>query len=90
VRDLCEAGGGKPAVLRRLLDALQRVGAATSNAGRRRALVEEALAAFVAMKAEERRRSTYKERLDSLRHKTKAVRLRSDTRDILRKDRDSR
>jgi len=42
VRDLCEAGGGKPAVLRRLLDALQRVGAATSNAGRRRALVEEA------------------------------------------------
>ena len=61
-----------------------------SKARSKRALVEEALAAFVAMKAEERRRSTYKERLDSLRHKTKAVRLRSDTRDILRKDRDSR
>lgn len=61
-----------------------------SKARSKRALVEEALAAFVAMKAEERRRSTYKERLESLRHKTKAVRLRSDTRDILRMDRDSR
>jgi Arc/MetJ family transcription regulator len=61
-----------------------------SKARTKRALVEEALAAFVAMKAEERRRSTYKERLDSLRHRTKAVRLQSDTRDILRKDRDSR
>jgi Arc/MetJ family transcription regulator len=61
-----------------------------SKARSKRALVEEALAAFVAMKAEERRRSTYKERLDSLRHRTKAVKLRSDSRDILRKDRDSR
>jgi Arc/MetJ family transcription regulator len=61
-----------------------------SKARSKRALVEEALAAFVAMKAEERRRSTYKERLESLRHRTKAVRLRSDTRHILRKDRDSR
>jgi Arc/MetJ family transcription regulator len=61
-----------------------------SKARSKRALVEEALAAFVAMKTEERRRSTYKERLDSLRHRTKAVRLRSDTRAILRKDRDTR
>jgi len=61
-----------------------------SKAKSKRALVEEALAAFVTMKAEEQRRSTYKERLASLRHRTKAVRLRSDTRDILRKDRDSR
>jgi len=61
-----------------------------SKAKIKRALVEEALAAFVAMKAEERRRSTYKERLDSLRQRTRAVRSRSDTRDILRKDRDSR
>ena len=61
-----------------------------SKARSKRALVEEALAAFVAMKAEEQRRSTYKKRLDSLRHRTRALRLRSDTRDILRKDRDSR
>jgi Arc/MetJ family transcription regulator len=61
-----------------------------SKARSKRALVEEALAAFIAMKAEEQRRTTYKERLDSLRRKTKALRLRSDTREILRKDRDSR
>jgi Arc/MetJ family transcription regulator len=61
-----------------------------SKARSKRALVEEALAAFIAMKAEEQRRTTYKERLDSLRRKTKALRLRSGTREILRKDRDSR
>ncbi len=61
-----------------------------SKARSKRALVEEALAAFVAMKEEERRRSTYKERLDGLRRRTRALRLRSDTRDILRKDRDLR
>jgi uncharacterized membrane protein len=42
VRDLCEAGAGKPAVLHRLLEALRRIGAATSHAGRRRALAGEA------------------------------------------------
>ncbi|MBN1102310.1 MAG: type II toxin-antitoxin system VapB family antitoxin [Deltaproteobacteria bacterium] len=61
-----------------------------SKARTKRALVEEALAAFVAMKVEERRRSTYKERLQSIRHRTKSLRLRSDSRDILRKDRDLR
>jgi Arc/MetJ family transcription regulator len=59
-----------------------------SKARSKRAPVEEALAAFVAMKEEERRRSTYQERLSGLRPKSKAVRLRSDTRDILRKDRE--
>ena len=61
-----------------------------SKARSKRALVEEALAAFVAMKTKEQRCSTYKERLDSLHHRTKAIRLRGDTRAILRKDRDSR
>ena len=61
-----------------------------SKAKSKRALIEEALTAFVAMKAEERRRLTYRERLDGLRRRAKSVRLRSDTRDILRKDRDSR
>lgn len=59
-----------------------------SKARSKRALVEEALAAFVAMKTEEARRTTYKDRLDRLRSRTSA--LRSDTRDLLRKDRDSR
>ena len=61
-----------------------------SKAKSKRALVEEALAAFIAAKGEEQRRWTYKERLEALRVRTKLVRLRSDTREILRKDRDSR
>lgn len=61
-----------------------------SKAKSKRALVEEALSAFIAMKAEEKRQRTYKERLDALRAKTVSVRLRSDTRGILRQDRDSR
>jgi len=61
-----------------------------SKAKSKRALVEEALSAFIALKAEEKRRWTYKERLDGLRAKTLSVRLRSDTRALLRQDRDSR
>jgi Arc/MetJ family transcription regulator len=61
-----------------------------SKAKSKRALVEEALAAFITVKAEERRRRTYKERLEGLRHKITSIRLRSDSRDIIRKDRDLR
>ena len=56
----------------------------------KKALVEEALAVFIAVKAKERRNQTYKERLDRLRAKTSSVRLRSDTRDIIRKYRNTR
>jgi Arc/MetJ family transcription regulator len=73
-----------------LNDDLLREARKYSKATSKRALVEEALAAFIAMKAEERRRLTYRDRLHSLRAKTAAVRLRSDTRDILREDRNSR
>ncbi len=61
-----------------------------SQSKNKRAIVQEALSFYVAMKAEERRRLTYKERLDRLRARTQAVRLTSDTRDILRQERDSR
>jgi Arc/MetJ family transcription regulator len=61
-----------------------------SKAKSKRALVEEALSAFIAMKAEEKRLWDYKERLQNLRAKTMSVRLRSDTRALLRQDRDSR
>lgn len=61
-----------------------------SKAKNKRAIVEEALTAYIALKAEERRRLTYKERLDRLRDRTRSARLSSDTRDILRQDRDSR
>jgi hypothetical protein len=47
------------------------------------------LTVFITVKAEERRRLTYKERLERLRAKTQSIRLRSDTRDIIRKYRDT-
>jgi Arc/MetJ family transcription regulator len=61
-----------------------------SKAKSKRALVEEALSAFIAIKAEEKRLWAYKDRLQNLRAKTMSVRLRSDTRTLLRQDRDSR
>ena len=61
-----------------------------TKAKNKRAIVEEALTAYVALKARERKKQTYKERLDRLRSRTKSIRLSSDTRDILRQDRDNR
>ena len=61
-----------------------------SRAKNKRAIVEEALTAYIALKAEELRRLTYKERLDRLRARTSSVRLSSDTRNIVRQDRDNR
>jgi Arc/MetJ family transcription regulator len=61
-----------------------------SKARSKRALVEEALSAFIALKAEEKRRWSYKDRLDGIRARTLSVRLRSDSRTLLRQDRDSR
>ena len=56
----------------------------------KRGVVEEALATYVAVKSEERRRSTYRDRLRQLREKTQGVRLRSDSRTMVRQDRASR
>jgi len=61
-----------------------------SKARTKRALVEEALTTFITVKADERRRLTYKDRLERLRNKTTAVRLVSDTRAIIREDRETR
>ena len=61
-----------------------------SRAKTKKALVEEALETYIAVKKENYLRHTYKERMDQLRSKMKSVKLRSDTRDILRQDRDSR
>jgi len=61
-----------------------------SRAKTKRALVEEALALYVSVKQEHLRTETYKERLERLRNQVRSRRIRSDTRDILRKDRDSR
>ncbi len=61
-----------------------------SRAKTKRALVEEALTAFIKMRTEERRRRTYKDRLKDIRAKASSVRLTSDSREIVRKDRESR
>ncbi len=61
-----------------------------SQAKSKRGVVEEALAAYVALKDKERRRATYSERLKQLQAKTQGVRLRSDSRDIVRQDRAAR
>jgi Arc/MetJ family transcription regulator len=61
-----------------------------SMSASKRALVREALQTYVAVKEEEKRRATYSERLQKLREKIKEVPQESDSRDILRSDRDSR
>ena len=61
-----------------------------STARSKRRLVHEALAMFVAVKEEERRRATYKERLQKIRGQLSGVRLGVDSRDLVRSDRDSR
>jgi Arc/MetJ family transcription regulator len=60
-----------------------------STARTKRRLINEALATFVAVKAEERRRATYRERLETVRARVAGVRLGVDSRDLVRSDRDS-
>ncbi len=71
-------------------DALLAEAAKYSTSRSKRRLIQEALATFVAVKAEERRRATYRERLERVRGRLADVRLRSDLRDLIRADRDSR
>jgi len=71
-----------------LNDDLVREAMQYSTARTRRALVEEALATYVAVKAEERRRATYRERLRSLETRLRDVRLRERPADLLRADRE--
>jgi Arc/MetJ family transcription regulator len=61
-----------------------------STARSKRALIQEALATFVAVKAQERKTASYRERLENLRGRAAVVRLKSDTRDLVRSDRNSR
>ena len=71
-----------------LNDDLVREAMQYSRARTRRALVEEALATYVAVKAEERRRATYLKRLRSLETRLRDVRLRERPADLLRADRE--
>ena len=58
-----------------------------SRSTTKRALIEEALAAFVRQKAEEQRMATYADRLAAVRERTATYRLRENPSDILRQDR---
>jgi Arc/MetJ family transcription regulator len=71
-------------------EALLAEAAKYSTSRSKRRLIQEALATFVAVKAEERRRATYRERLERVRGRLADIRLRSDLRDLIRADRDSR
>lgn len=54
------------------------------------ALVKEALRTYVRVKAEERRRENYKERLRELQQRLSHVRTRQTAADIIREDREGR
>ena len=59
-----------------------------STARSKRAVVHEALATYVAVKAEERKRASYRERLDDVRRKTGRNSMRTRVLDILKSDRE--
>ena len=73
-----------------LNDALIEEALQYSKAHTKRGVVEEALATYVAVKNEERRRSMYRDRLRQLREKTHDLRIHSDSRTIVRQDRAKR
>ena len=73
-----------------LNDELVREAMRYSKAKTKRALVEEALSTLVRVRAEERRRATYRDRLKSLEHKLAGLALRESSLAILRRDRESR
>lgn len=59
-----------------------------SRARSKRALVEEALQTFVEVKAAERRRESYRERMRKLDARLQGLRLRESPSEVLRGDRD--
>jgi len=58
-----------------------------STARSKRALVEEALRTYVDIKTSERRSSSYRDRLASIRGRTTSLRLKKSATDIVRADR---
>lgn len=70
-----------------LNDELLREAARYARGRSKRALVEEALATFVAVKSAERRRATYRERLNALETQLSELRLRESPSRLLRQDR---
>ena len=61
-----------------------------TSARSKRALIEEALRTFVAVKAEEKRRRTYGERVRALQDRLSGMKTRSSSVDLVREDRQRR
>lgn len=70
-----------------LNDDLVREAMQYTSARTKRALIEQALQTFVQVKAAERRRKTYQDRVRALQDRLAGVQLRSSAVDILREDR---
>jgi Arc/MetJ family transcription regulator len=73
-----------------LNDELVREAMRVSKAKTKRALIEEALSTLVRVRAEERKRATYRDRLKALEHKLVGLSLRESSLVILRQDREAR
>jgi Arc/MetJ family transcription regulator len=73
-----------------LNDELVREAMRYSKAKTKRAVIEEALNTLVRVRAEERRRVAYRDRLKALEQKTAGVTLRESSLILLRHDRESR
>ncbi len=71
-------------------DELVREAMEYSTARTKRSLIEEALHAFIRLRAAEKRRQNYKARLTTLLGQTEALALRKSPSKILREDRDRR
>ena len=71
-------------------DELLREAGSYTVARTKKAIVEEALATFVRIKAKERRTASYTDRLAELDRKIEGIRLRKTPSEILREDRDRR
>ncbi|MFH0880849.1 MAG: type II toxin-antitoxin system VapB family antitoxin [Lentisphaerota bacterium] len=59
-----------------------------SSARSKRAVVQEALAAYVSAKAEEQRIATYRDRLGGIRRRLADAPIRTPSKDLVRADRD--
>ena len=70
-------------------DALLAEAAKYTSAKSKKELIREALTVYVAVKGEERRRLTYRERLQRVRAQTERLRGRVSAHELIRQDRDT-
>ena len=73
-----------------LNDELLQEAARYAQRSTKKGVIEEALKTFIRVKAEERQKITYEQRLEKLQHKLAGLTLRESPLQLLRKDRDTR